>query len=327
MKRREFIALVGGAVAWPLKADANRPDKPRRVGILALFPASDPRVGRQVEAMKQRLRELGWREQLNVAFEIKYPDDSADRFAKPAAELVASSDIIVSSGTPPVQALQKLTKTIPIIVASVGDPVGAGLVASLARPGGNVTGFSLQATELATKRLELVREAIPGLTRLAFLWNPENPSLALQFQETEKAARKLGIELQSLRVVTLDEIRAGIATASRAKAQAICATSDGVQTTNRTLIAMLSIEHRLPLMGEFKTVADAGALLSYGPAIDDLWRRAAEYVDRILRGENPAELPIQQPTKFELVINLKTAKALGLTVPPALLARADEVIE
>jgi putative ABC transport system substrate-binding protein len=276
---------------------------------------------------KQRLRELGWVEQLNVAFAIKYPDDNAGRFAKPAAELVASSDIIVTSGTPPVQALQELTTTIPIVMASVGDPVGAGLVASLARPGGNVTGFSLQATELATKRLELVRDAVPDLTRVAFMWNPGNPSLALQFRETEEAARKLGIELQSLRVVTLDEIKAGIATASRAKSHAICATSDGLQTTNRTLIAKLAIEHRLPLMGEFKTVADAGALLSYGPAVDDLWRRAAEYVDRILRGENPAELPIQQPTKFELVINLKTAKALDLTIPPALLARADEVIE
>jgi putative ABC transport system substrate-binding protein len=159
------------------------------------------------------------------------------------------------------------------------------------------------------------------------LWNPGNPSLALQFEQTEKAAQKLGIELQSLRVATLDEIRAGIAAAAHAQAHAICATSDGVQTTNRVLIAKLSVEHRLPLMGEFKTVADAGALLSYGPAIDDLWRRAAEYVDRILRGEAPAELPIQQPTKFELVINLKTAKALGLSVPAQLLARADDVIE
>jgi putative ABC transport system substrate-binding protein len=276
---------------------------------------------------KQRLRELGWVEQLNVAFEIRYPDDGSDRFAKPAAELVAGSDIVVTSGTPPVLALQRLTKTIPIVMASVGDPVGAGLVASLARPGGNVTGFSLQATELATKRLEVMREAIPGLKRVAFLWNPGNPSLALQLQETEEAARSLGVGLQSLPVATLDEITAAIAAASRAKAHAICATSDGVQTTNRSLIARLSIEHRLPLMGEFKTVADAGALLSYGPVIDDLWRRAAEYVDRILRGENPAELPIQQPTKFELVVNLRTAKALGLTVPPVLLARADEVIE
>jgi putative ABC transport system substrate-binding protein len=276
---------------------------------------------------RKRLRELGWIEQLNVAFEIKYPDDHADRFAKPAAELAASSDIIVTSGTPPVQALQKLTKTIPIVMASVGDPVGAGLVASLARPGGNVTGFSLQATELATKRLELIRDAVAGLRRVAFMWNPANPSLALQFQETEEAARKLGLELQSLQVVTLDEIKAAIATASRTKAHAICATSDGVQTTNRALLARLAIEHRLPLMGEFKTVAEAGALLSYGPAIDDLWRRAAEYVDRILRGENPAELPVQQPTKFELVINLKTAKALDLAFAPTLLARADELIE
>jgi putative ABC transport system substrate-binding protein len=276
---------------------------------------------------KQRLRDLGWVEQLNVAFTIKYPDDNDDRFAKPAAELVASSDIIVTSGTPPVQALQKLTKTIPIVMASVGDPVGAGLVASLARPGGNVTGFSLQATELATKRLELIKDAVTGLTRVAFLWNPGNPSLALQYQETEEAARKLGITLLSFRVVTLDEIEGGIAAASRAQAHAICATSDGIQTTNRALIAKLAIDYRLPLIGEFKTVADAGALLSYGPTVDDLWRRAAEYVSRILRGEEPADLPIQQPTKFELIINLRTAKVLDLTIPPTLLARADEVIE
>jgi putative ABC transport system substrate-binding protein len=159
------------------------------------------------------------------------------------------------------------------------------------------------------------------------LWNPGNPSLALQFQETEEAARKLGIALLSFRVVTLDEIKSGIAAASRAQAHAICATSDGIQTTNRALIAKLAIDYRLPLMGEFKTVADAGAFLSYGPTIDDLWRRAAEYVSRILRGEEPADLPIQQPTKFELIINLKTVKALGLIVPPQLLARADEVIE
>ena len=327
MRRRQFIASVGGALAWPLKAKANRPDKPRRVGILALFPASDPRVVVQFEMFRQRLRELGWLEHLNIAFEIKYPEDSVDKFAKPAAELVASSDIIVTSGTPPVQALQRLTRNTPIVAASIGDPVGAGLVASLARPGGNVTGFSLQATELATKRLEVIRDAIPGLTRLALLWNPENPSLALQFEETEEAANKLGLELLSLRVITLTDIRSAIAAASQAQAHAICATSDGVQTANRALIAKLAIDHMLPLMGEFKTVAEAGALLSYGPAVDDLWRRAAEYADRILRGENPAELPIQRPTKFELVINLKTARAIGLIVPPMLLARADVVIE
>ena len=322
MRRRQFIALVGGALVCPREAGANRPHKPRRVGVLALFPSSDPRVGAQIEMFKQRLRELGWLEQLNIAFEIKYPEDSVDRFAKPAAELVASSDLIVTSGTPPVQALRKLTGTIPIVAASIGDPVGAGLAASLARPAGNVTGFSLQATELATKRLELMRDAIPGLTRVALLWNPANPSLVLQFHETEDAARKLGLELLSLPVITLDDIRSAIAIAARNQAHAICATSDGLQTANRVLIAKLSVDKRLPLIGEFKAVTEAGALLSYGPAIDDLWRRAAEYTDRILRGENPAELPIQRPTKFELVVNLKTAKALGLMIPPSLLGRA-----
>ena len=327
MRRRHFLALASGAVVWPWVVSANRPDRPRRVGILALFPASDPRVDRQIAAFKQRLLDLGWKEQLNVAFDVKFPVNTAERFAAPAAELVATSDIIVTSGTPPVQALQKLTKSIPIVMASVGDPVGTGLVATLAKPGGNTTGFSLQATELATKRLELLRDALPGLSRVAFLWNPANPSLALQFRETEAAAVKLGIELQSLPVVTVAEITDATASAARANAHAICATSDGIQTTNRALIAKLALDHKLPLMGEFRTLADAGAFLSYGPLVDDLWVRAAEYVDRILRGENAGDLPIQQPTKFELVVNLKTAKALGLSVPPTLLARADEVIE
>jgi ABC-type uncharacterized transport system substrate-binding protein len=173
----------------------------------------------------------------------------------------------------------------------------------------------------------LLGEVRPGIRRVAFLWNPGNPSLALQFKETQEAARNLAIELLSLPAVSLDEIEAGIAAAARENAHAICATSDGVQTTNRALIAKAAVQHGLLLMGEFKTIAQAGALLSYGPEVDDLWLRAAEYVDRILRGESPAELPIQQPTKFELVINLKTAKALGLSISPTLLARADEVIE
>ena len=328
MKRRELIALVACvSIAWPLVAQAQKPERPRRIGILSLLPATDPRVARQISIFKRRLAELGWSEQANAAFDIKYPDDKQDRFAAPAAELVSTADIIVTSGTPPVQALQKLTSTIPIVMQSVGDPVGAGLVASLARPGGNVTGFSIQATELGTKRLELIREAIPGLSRVAILWNPQNASLALQFRETEEAARKLGIELQSIQAASLDEVSAGIATASRSNAHAVLATSDAVQTTNRVLIGKLAVEHRLPLMGEFRILAEAGALLSYGPDLNDNWLRAAEYVDRILRGDSPADLPIQQPTKFELLINLKTAKALGITVPPLLLGRADEVIE
>jgi putative ABC transport system substrate-binding protein len=328
MKRREFMSLAASAIASPFAARAQQAEHARRVGVLMNLAADDPEARSRISALQRRLQELGWVEQRNIAFEIKYPDEKIDNLSGPASQLVESNvDVIVGAGTPAVQALQKLTKSIPLVIGAGGDPVGAGLVDSLSRPGGNITGFSLQSTEVVTKRLELMREIVPSLARVAFLWNHNNASIALQFKETEAAAGRIGIQIQSIDAATIGEIEAGILAASKGGADAVFATSDATQTANRAHIAALAIRHKLPLTGEFKILASAGALFTYGPHLADLWRRAGEYVDRILRGEKPADLPVQQPTRFELVINLKTAKALGLTLPPTLLARADEVIE
>ena len=331
MRRREFIALVGSAGAmtyWPRLSRAQRAERVRRVGVLMNLAADDLEASARISALQRSLHELGWVELRNIAFEIKYADGRIDILPRLASELVASNvDVIVGAGTPAVQALKMQTNSMPVVIGAGGDPVGAGLVSSLARPGGNITGFSLQSTEVVTKRLQLSGEIVPGLTRLAFLWDPNNASIALQFKETEAAGRAVGVQVQSVEVTTVAQIEAGMLAAAKARADAIFASSDAIQTANRAHIAALAIQHKLPLSAEFKIVASAGALFTYGPSVADLWRRAGGYVDRILKGEKPGDLPVQQPTKFELVINLKTAKALGLTVPPTLLARADEVIE
>ena len=329
MRRRYFIAALGSAAAsWPLKARAQRGERVRRVGVLMNLAADDLEASARISALQRSLHELGWVEPRNIAFEIKYADGRIDVLPRLASELVASSvDVIVGAGTPSVQALKAQTNRIPLVIGAVGDPVGAGLVSSLARTGGNITGFSLQSTEVVTKRLQLSREIVPGLTRLAFLWDPNNASVALQFKETEAAGRAVGVQVQSVEVANVAQIEAGMLAAAKAHADAIFASSDATQTANRAHIAALAIQHKLPLSAEFKVVASAGALFTYGPSVTDLWRRAGGYVDRILKGEQPGDLPVQQPTKFELVINLKTARALDLTIPPTLLARADEVIE
>jgi ABC-type uncharacterized transport system substrate-binding protein len=325
MRRREFVALVGSVAGWPFAASAQQM---LRVGILMNIAASDPEARSRVAALQQRLQELGWAEGRNIKIVVKYPSDQIDDLHHPAAELVASNvDIVVTAGTPAAQAVQKLTKSIPVVMGAVGDPIGAGLVASLARPGGNMTGFSLESTEVVTKRLNLTKELLPSATRVAFLWNPNNASIALQFKETKAVANTIGVHVQSIEAATLADIDSGMLAAAKGRADAVFATSDALQTANRAHIAALAIQYKLPLTGEFKILADAGALFTYGPLVADLWRRAGDYVDKILRGEKPADLPIQQPTKFELTINLKTAKELGLPVPASLLARADEVIE
>ena len=331
MRRREFIALVCGAGAmtyWPRLSRAQRAERVRRVGVLMNLAADDLEARARISAFQGSLHELGWVELRNITFEIKYADGRIDILPRLASELVASNvDVVVGAGTPAVQALKMQTNSMPLVIGAGGDPVGAGLVSNLARPGGNITGFSLQSTEVVTKRLQLSGEIVPGLSRLAFLWDPNNASIALQFKETEAAGRAVGIQVQSVEVTTAAQIEAGILAAAKARVDAIFASSDAIQTANRAHIAAFAIQHKLPLSAEFKIVASAGALFTYGPSVADLWRRAGEYVDRILKGEKPADLPVQQPTKFELVINLNTAKALGLTVPPSLIARADEVIE
>jgi putative ABC transport system substrate-binding protein len=279
-------------------------------------------------AFRQGLEERGFREGATSELFIKYAQGDPARLPALASELVeAGVDVIVTSGTPPIQAAQKATSTIPIVMAMSGDPVGAGLVLSLREPGGNTTGFSLLATDLAAKRLEVLKECFPHLTRLGILTNPENASLSLQVRETELAAPKIGIEVRTYAARTLPELERAIDEAGATGVNAISTISDPIQFANRKHLVEYAGRRRLPVVGEFREVAEAGALLSYGPNRQRMWKRAADYVDRIMKGSLPAQMPVEQPTVFELVINSKTAKALNLSIPPTLLARADEVIE
>jgi putative ABC transport system substrate-binding protein len=329
MQRREFITLLGGtAVAWPLAAGAQQPDRVRRMGVLMGLAESDPESNAQIVALRNGLQERGWAEGRNLEIELRYAEGKPERLRTLAIELVQKNvQVIVTHGTPAVQAAQEASATVPIVFATIGDPLGAGVVASLARPGGNITGLSLIATDLSTKRLEVLKETLPHLTRVAMLWNPKNASLALQYKETEAAARQLGLRLHSLPAVTMADFDIGIKAAAETGADAVITTSDANQVSQRARIVELALRNRLPVVGEFREIAAAGALLSYGPNRVDMWRRAAGYVDKIFKGTKPSDLPVEQPTRFELIMNSKTARTLGLTIPPTLLARADEVIE
>ena len=326
MRRREFITLLGGAAAaWPLAARAQQPGKLPTIGFLgAATPAA---WGQWVAAFVQRLRELGWIEGRTVAIEYRWAEGRSERYAEIAAEFVRLKvDVIVTQATAAVLAAKQATSVIPIVFAVAADPVGSGLVASLARPGGNVTGLSIQATDLAGKRLELLREVVPGLRRLAIMANVGDPGAVLEMGEVQAAARTLGLEVATFEIRRAEDIAPAFeALKGRAEALYVCA--DPLVITNRIRINTLALGARLPTMYGFREYVEAGGLMSYGPNFPDLFRRAADYVDKILRGAKPADLPVEQPTKFDLVINLTTAKALGLTVPPTLLARADEVIE
>ena len=329
LKRREFVALLGGAaVTWPLAALAQQADRVRRVGVLQGLAEGDPEWPRRFGAFKQRLQELGWTEGRNVVFEFRFAGGKPERLPGLAADLVqANVDVILTNAAQPIEAARKATSTIPIVMASVGDALGAGYVASLARPGGNVTGLTLVATDQSAKRLQLVKEIVPNLVRVAVLWNANASGHRLQLQEMERATPALGIVLQSFPIRNADDIDAGLQAAVHAKAQAIVTMDDPVVQSQRGRIVAFAMRQRLPVMSEFRAATEAGTLMSYGPNQVELWRRSAAYVDKILKGANPADLPVEQPTKFELVINLKTAKALGLELSPALLALADEVIE
>jgi putative ABC transport system substrate-binding protein len=326
VKRREFIMLVGGAAAWPLEARAQQAAKLPTIGYLG---SGTPATQSQwVAAFVQRLRELGWIEARTIAIEYRWAEGRAERAAEIAAEFVRRKvDVIVTSATAVVVAAKQATSAIPIVCAAAGDPVGTGLVASLARPGGNVTGLSNQQPDTAAKRLELLREVVPGLRWLAMLVNVGSPLAVLERGEVQAAARTLGLD----EIITL-EIRRGedIAPAFEAlkgRAEALYVVIDPLVTTHRIRINTLVLAARLPTIHTFREGVEAGGLMSYGANFPDLFRRAAEYVDKILRGAKPADIPVERPTKFDLVINLTTATALGLTVPPSLLATADEVIE
>jgi putative ABC transport system substrate-binding protein len=325
MRRREFFTLVGGVVAWPLTARGQQPAKAPMIGFLGASTASAG--SRWAAALVQRLRELGWIEGQTIAIEYRWTDGQNERVPELAAEFLRLKvRVIVTYGNTVAAAIKQKVTTIPIVFAAAGDPVGTGLVASLARPGGNVTGLSIQQTDLAGKRLEILRGLLPNLRTLAILANVGSPNAVLEMDEADAAARRLGLAVVRSEVrKTEDFAPAFDALNGRAEALYVC--TDPLITTNRLSINTLALGVRLPTMHGFREFAEAGGLMSYGPNFPDLFRRAAEYVDKILRGTDPADLPVEQPTKFDLVINLTTAKALGLTIPEPFLLRANEVIE
>ena len=325
MRRREFIALVGGAAVWPVAAGAQQPGKVPTIGFLGGDTAAA--MAQWTAAFVARLRELGWVEGRTVAIEYRWAEGSSDRLADIAAEFVRRKvDVIVTHSAEPVLAAKQATSVIPIVFGAAADPVGSGLVASLARPGGNVTGLSVQFTDLAGKRLELLREVVPNLRRLAIMANVGAPGAVLEVREVQAAARTLGVEATTSEIRRVEDIAPAFE-ALKDRAEVLYVASDPLINTNRLRITTLALTARLPTVYAFREYVEAGGLMSYGANFPDLFRRAADYVDKILKGAKAGDLPVEQPTKFELVINLKTAKALGLTVPPTLLARADEVIE
>jgi putative ABC transport system substrate-binding protein len=326
--RRKFITLLGGAVAWPVAARTQQAEQIRRVGVLQGLSADDQEWQRRLTAFRQALSEFGWVEGRNLKIEFRYADGDPGRLAALVAELIELQvDLIVTNGAQPIDAARAATTTIPIVMASVGDALGAGYVASLAHPGGNLTGLTLFATEQSGKRLELIKEIAPTVARVAVIWNGNASGHRLQMKELEPAAAKLALLLQSIAILRPDDVDGAFQAAHQAAAQAILTMDDPMIQSRRARIVELATRQGIILMGEFRAMPLAGALMSYAPNQVDMWRRSASYVDKILKGAKPSDLPVQQPTKFEFVLNMKTAKALGLTVPDRVLAIADEVIE
>jgi putative ABC transport system substrate-binding protein len=327
LQRREFITLIGGAAAaWPLAAQAQQAAKVHRIGFLSA--GAEVRPSKNWSIFVNELRELGWIEGKNIEFHQRYADNKLDRLPELTTELVRFNvDVIVTVGTLAPLAAKRATSSIPIVMVNAGDPVRSGLVTSLARPGGNVTGMSLMAPDLGGKRLELLKEVLPRLSRVAVIWNATNPYSALVFGETQGAAKKLMVEIEPLEVSEPGDFDGALATTTRNGADALVIVEDPLTFNNLKKVAEFCANGRLAAIYGLREFADAGGLMTYGASNADLFRRSAGFVDKILRGVKPSDLPVQQPTKFELVINLKTAKALGLTVPDTLLARADEAIE
>jgi putative ABC transport system substrate-binding protein len=325
VRRRSFITLLGGVASWQLGARAQQAPKPRTIGFLGPNTSSidNPRVA----AFVQRLRELSWIEGTNIAIEYRWADGRVEHLAEFAAEFVRLKvDVIVTSVTPAVVAAKRATSVIPIVFAAVGDPVGVGLVASLAHPGGNVTGSSLQAPDLAGKRLQLLGEVVPALRNLAIIANRDAPPAMVEMREVQATARMLGLEVTASEIQHPEDIAPAIEVI-KGRVEGLYVCLDPLVTTNRTRITTLALGARLPTMFNVREFVEAGGLMSYGPSFPALYRRAGDFVDKILRGANPADLPVEQPTKFDLALNLNTAKALGLTPPQLLLARVDEIIE
>jgi putative tryptophan/tyrosine transport system substrate-binding protein len=325
LHRRDLISLLGGAaVGWPLAANAQQAGKLPTIGFLGASPSNE---SQRVTAFVQRLRELAWIDGRNLAIEYRWAEGRNERYAEAAAELVRLKvDIIVTVATPATLAAKQATTVIPIVFGAASDPVGTGLVESLARPGGNVTGLSNQISDTGGKKLEFLREVVPSLRRLAILANVGNPAVVLDMGEAHAAARKLGLE------VTISEIRraediAPAFDALKGRVDALYVCTDPLTNTHRIRVNTLALAARLPTMHGLREYVEAGGLMSYGPNLPDLLRRAADFVDKILRGAKPGDIPVEQPTKFDLVVNLTTAKALGLTITESFLLRANEVIE
>ena len=329
MRRREFITILGGAaVAWPLASRAQQSEPVRRIGVLMNVAAADPEGQAQVAAFLQALQQLGRSEDRNVRIDTRWGENDVERDRRYATELVAfAPDVILASGTLSVAALRSVTSTFPIVFAGVSDPIGAGFVDTLARPGGNVTGFMIFEYSLSGKWLELLKEIAPRLMRAVVLRDSTNPAGIAQFGAVQTVAQSLGVELRPVDTHDAGEIERAIASFARTGNGGLIVTPSASVSLHHDLIVMLAARHKLPAVYPTRPMVIGGGLICYGPDIVDQFRQAAGYVDRILKGEKPADLPVQAPTEYKLVINLKTAKTLGITIPPTLLARADEVIE
>ena len=323
MKRREFIGLIGGAAAWPLTASAQQAErKIVTIGILAIEPWPP------IDTFRQALNNLGYIEGKNVRFEYRYAKGHNERLPELANDLVGLNvDVILTWGTDAALAAKQATTTIPIVMGTIGDPLGVGIVTNLAHPGANVTGFSSRAAELEAKRLQLLKEVVPGLSRVAILCNPTNHYMPLALQSARKGAQMLHVSLAIYEVHDTTTLDAAFVTLTNVRPDALMIPADTFLVSQRSRIAQFAIENKLPSVYSFREYIEAGGLIAYTPNYNDLFRRAASYVDKILKGAKPGDLPIEQPRGFHLFINLKTARALGLTVPPRLLAGADEVIE
>ena len=327
MRRREFITLLGGATAWPVSARAQQSERMRRIGVFMSTEADDPVGQSRLAAFRQAMQQLGWSEGRNVHMDTRWGTNDTDLYRKYAAELVAlAPDVILSATGPSTQALQRVSRTVPIVFAIALDPVGSGIVESLARPGGNATGFMQFEYSLSGKWLELLKGIAPGLTRAAVLRDPDTTSGVGQFAVIQAVAPPLRIDVIPIDPRDASDIESAVQTFARSANGGLIVTA-GPAITHRDLIFKLAAQHQLPVVYPYRFFVASGGLMSYGTDLNVSYQRAASYVDRILKGEKPADLPVQAPTKYELVINLKTAKSLGLEVPPSFLARVDEVIE
>jgi ABC-type uncharacterized transport system substrate-binding protein len=327
--RRQFAAVLASAAAWPITARAQQRESVRRIGVLSGFAVDDPEAQGRIAAFRQGMQEQGWSEGRNLQIEYRWAGPDAGRIKAFAAELVGTSpNVILALTSPSVAALREVTRTVPVVFVGIGDPVGQGFVASLARPGGNVTGFTGLEFSLGEKWLGFLKELAPGVSRAAFLFHPEvGPYYLSWLKSVEAAATALGVQITAAPIRAATDVEAAISTVAALPNGGLVVEPDAYTSANRRLIIEFAARYRLPAVYAYPRDAAEGGLVSYGPDVDDLFRRSASYIDRILKGEKPADLPVQQPLKYELVINLQTAKALGLTVPNTLLISADKVIE